>query len=653
MRVLIFTITLLASSFATQLLSSDDVEALFIKYMKNELTETETQQFQDLIEILHRPEYGSTKSVDNASQARTSIDCLVCRSAFATVFSGVQDGQSDEEIIQVVTNLCINMGIESQIVCEGVVALNVPIITYIIRNEPKATPRAFCGLVMQRVGDPNNCRIDDPRFEWQVDLPPPSTISNTPTANTKPLKIALITDAHIDPLYEAGGVAECGEPTCCRKGQTLAQNYIYRSEFSESIVEQGIVNASGKLMLDLSVASKLRQLKRSTQTRFPATRSPAPAGYWGDFRNCDTPIWAFDDVIDRITETHKDIDVVYYIGDTIDHGVWETSYELIDEMNRYLIEKIRKGFGDNVLVVPNIGNHESQPTNQFAPSRITGDKLNTTWLYDALAEKWDHYLSEEAKKTLRERGDFSLLVRPGLRVISLNNNVAYRYNWWLVYDPLDAKKHLDWLIDELHKAEQAGEKVHILAHIPPGVHDLTQTWTREYNRIVNRFTATIAAEFNGHTHSDEFKIFYNPEGNPIEMAWGAGSTTSYTFYNLNYKIVDVNTATYEPENIGNYIYNLTEANLTPNRKPHWFQLYDMKNTYSLTNLSATSMNELVHKMVTTNKELLDIYAAFYSKISDRWSWCNDGCKIDNLCKTVVTVLWEREKCEELRKLFSP
>lgn len=55
---------------------------------------------------------------------------------------------------------------------------------------------------------------------------------------------------------------------------------------------------------------------------------------------------------------------MYYIGDTIDHFVWETTYELINDMNRYVVEKIRKSFGDDVLVVPVIGNHESQPTNQ-------------------------------------------------------------------------------------------------------------------------------------------------------------------------------------------------------------------------------------------------------------------------------------------------
>lgn len=102
----------------------------------------------------------------------------------------------------------------------------------------------------------------------------------------------------------------------------------------------------------------------------------------------------------------------------------------------------------------------------------------------------------------------------------------------------------------------------------------------------------------------------------------------------------------------NYVYNLTEANLTPDRPPHWFQLYDMKNTFGLPDLSAVSMDNLVHRMVTGEKHLLDKYAAFYSKVNDvRWSSCNDWCKIDNLCKTVVTVLWQRQKCDEIRNLF--
>lgn len=123
--------------------------------------------------------------------------------------------------------------------------------------------------------------------------------------DTRPLKIAVITDAHVDPLYEAFGVAECGEPTCCRKGQTLAKNYVYKSNIDESVIEQRVVNDSGNVMLDLSVAGKLRAMKSSSQNRFVVATNPQPAGYWGDYRNCDTPRWAFDDVIDTIVESHK------------------------------------------------------------------------------------------------------------------------------------------------------------------------------------------------------------------------------------------------------------------------------------------------------------------------------------------------------------
>ncbi|KAF9815880.1 hypothetical protein SFRURICE_009778 [Spodoptera frugiperda] len=499
MRVLVFVVTLFTSSLATQL-SIDEIEELFRKRVRNELTELESQKVDDLMELFRRQDY-LTKQNENERSSRMSLDCAFCRAAFSTVFEYVHNNQS-EQATQVITNLCTSLGIQSYVICKGAIELNVPILIHIIETVPEATPRAFCGLVLQNAGNPNFCKIDDPRFEWEVDLPEPmpETQQPDPIADTRPLRIAVITDAHIDPLYEANGVANCDQPVCCRVGQSPAHRYIY--PIKRSIAEENLIDQS------------------------------------------------------------------------------------------------------------------------------------------------------DAKETVRARGEYSMLVRPGLRVIAMNNNIAYKYNWWLVYDPLDAKKHLDWLVEELYKAEKAGEKVHILAHIPAGVSDLTQTWTREYNKIVNRFSKTIAAEFNGHTHSDEFKIFYSlTDGSPINVAWGAGSTTAFTFYNLNYKIIDFDSQTYLPDSIVNYVYNLTEANLTPDRPPHWFQLYDMKNTFGLPDLSAVSMDNLVHRMVTGEKHLLDKYAAFYSKVNDvRWSSCNDWCKIDNLCKTVVTVLWQRQKCDEIRNL---
>lgn len=58
----------------------------------------------------------------------------------------------------------------------------------------------------------------------------------------------------------------------------------------------------------------IRKMRSLSRTRFPASRNAEPAGFWGDYRSCDTPIWAYDDVIERIAETHK---VSVFVNDRI------------------------------------------------------------------------------------------------------------------------------------------------------------------------------------------------------------------------------------------------------------------------------------------------------------------------------------------------
>lgn len=52
-----------------------------------------------------------------------------------------------------------------------------PIFTYIIRNEPAATPAAFCSLQLQNA-EGDVCPSNDLRFEWTVELPEPNEVSN-------------------------------------------------------------------------------------------------------------------------------------------------------------------------------------------------------------------------------------------------------------------------------------------------------------------------------------------------------------------------------------------------------------------------------------------------------------------------------------------
>lgn len=75
-----------------------------------------------------------------------------------------------------------------------------------------------------------------------------------------PISVVQITDIHIDPYYEGGANADCGEPLCCR-------------------------------------ASSPRQ----SPAKFKA------AGLWGDYRNCDTPVSSLKSALEHISLTHPEV----------------------------------------------------------------------------------------------------------------------------------------------------------------------------------------------------------------------------------------------------------------------------------------------------------------------------------------------------------
>lgn len=89
-------------------------------------------------------------------------------------------------------------------------------------------------------------------------------------------------------------------------------------------------------------------------------------------------------------------------------------------------------------------------------------------------------------------------------------NVCSSLNFWLVENSTDPSTELQWLIHELQLAEIANEKVHIIGHIPPGNADCMRIWSHNYYEVIARFESTVTAQFFGHTHNDEFEVFYDP-----------------------------------------------------------------------------------------------------------------------------------------------
>lgn len=121
----------------------------------------------------------------------------------------------------------------------------------------------------------------------------------------------------------------------------------------------------------------------------------------------------------------------------------------------------------------------------FSPPNIKPGR-NMSYLYDRLATEWSRWLPQSAINTVRVAGCYSVLVRPGLRIISINGNYCSRNNFFLMLNSTDPLGQLAWFIEELEGAEARGEKVHVLNHIPPGQPDCMKTWSRNYYDIINR-----------------------------------------------------------------------------------------------------------------------------------------------------------------------
>ena len=54
-----------------------------------------------------------------------------------------------------------------------------------------------------------------------------------------------------------------------------------------------------------------------------------------------------------------------------------------------------------------------------------------SWLYDELDTEWRRWLPEQTSTTVRRGAFYSVLVKPGFRIISLNMNYCNNKNWYV------------------------------------------------------------------------------------------------------------------------------------------------------------------------------------------------------------------------------
>nr|XP_023022925.1 sphingomyelin phosphodiesterase-like [Leptinotarsa decemlineata] len=156
----------------------------------------------------------------------------------------------------------------------------------------------------------------------------------------------------------------------------------------------------------------------------------------------------------------------------------------------------------------------------------------------------------------------------------------------------------------------------------------------QYYAIISRYESTITAQFFGHTHYDEFEVFYDHKdlGRAVSIGYVGPSVTPYYDLNPGYRIYyvdgDHDKSTRAVVDHESWTMNLREANLYG--YPIWFKLYTAKQAFGLDALRPQDWDELVTKM-SNDPKLFELFYKYYYKASPARPSCDIACKKKILC----------------------
>ncbi|KJE96767.1 hypothetical protein CAOG_010049 [Capsaspora owczarzaki ATCC 30864] len=191
------------------------------------------------------------------------------------------------------------------------------------------------------------------------------------------VRILHVTDVHLDLQYLNGSDATCGTYLCCH------------GSFGP-----GSAGTFGDYQCDLSIRT-FNSFFAYINATFSYPGSPLPEG----------------------TAINGHIDYVLYGGDSVAHDMYNASWGRNLQMTQILARAFQKNM-PGVPVIATIGNHDVYPDNLF---NIATDG----YILKALADVWEPWLDAPAKAAFSKYGTYSMLLRPGLRVLSFNSQYSY------------------------------------------------------------------------------------------------------------------------------------------------------------------------------------------------------------------------------------
>uniref|UniRef100_A0A1I7T0R0 Sphingomyelin phosphodiesterase n=1 Tax=Caenorhabditis tropicalis TaxID=1561998 RepID=A0A1I7T0R0_9PELO len=560
------------------------------------------------------------KKVVNEPENR-KMSCIFCTFAVDGVQALIAQNSTDDEVAEFLVNLCDLFDVEQPHVCKNIIYAFKDEVVFVLERSV-FTPEEICGAFIANCG-----HSDKPLTHmWNITIPGgkppirpwPKILDNKPT-----YKVLHLSDIHIDHQYVVGTEAYCQLDSalgtyamCCR-------------DYSQDSV--------------------------GNPTNLKDKPIYVPAGPWGMPYLCDLPYQTFDSAMRHISKTFKDLDYIIITGDFEAHDSWDYTEDLTRE-NMNNMTNVFLEYFPNVPVYVSIGNHEGVPQDAMAPHTMPEyDTRGPQWLYKIMSDMWAHWIPKEALDTVQYRASYAVYPKPGLKLISLNTIYCSEFNFYLYVNEVDPDATLEWLIEELVDSEKKGELVHIISHIPPGDNYCLKGWSWNFFEIVKRFENTIAQMFYGHTHYDQFMVYYDmddPNRRPFHFNWISPSLTTYDFLNPAYRIYEIDGgydgATYTVKEAKTYFANVTEANMK-NKEPEWVMSYDTKEHYQMTDFSPQSWSDLSDKLWTNTTMFRDYVKNFYRNHYNNECYTDYKCRYVFVCDIKKGRSYDESFCDHLTR----
>ncbi|XP_018006618.1 sphingomyelin phosphodiesterase [Hyalella azteca] len=527
-------------------------------------------------------------------EEKVDVGCRECHAAVASIEELLSVGASEQELETLAIEICIDFHLFIDDVCVEMVQLAAPQVLYVL-NTTEHDVDTVCHVFF------GTCKSTLP--PWSIDVPGGKPDVVPPVVGDSTYRILHLSDTHFDPEYTEGTISNCDHPSCCR-------------DWNDTITNDTVF-----------------------------------AGRWGSERgSCDPPLRTVEAALEVARTLNPDI--IYVTGDLSPHVVWMLTEEDIRASVVDTAAVIRRYFPDTPVAYT-LGNHETVPVNSFPVPDVYPDGYSMDWLYPLLETVWgDGGVPESAMDTVRRGGYYHWSPVPGLRVVSLNVNYGYHENWFLLINHVDPTGQLEWLAQVLLNAEAAGEKVHIIGHIPIG--SLLEAFSHNMNLLITRFESTIAAIFVGHSHFDKVQLHWDVDNNtrPVSIAYFAPSLSSDGLKSPSFRMYEVDGpgGSWTVLESLTYSMNLTLANAGAD--PAFPLAYSATEAYDLPDLWPASWADLVFQMTEDDDLFNEFYGHYWSFWADppELPDCGPECRADFLCPLVGGDRTDDEPCLRIKAL---